>query len=136
MPKKIDPMKIEAEPNRIFRTNTPIREAELALLRQQLDAEEPALKAEGRAKLATVKAKRAELASIFTSLKAERERLGLSLADMAERSGMAREVIYRLESQTTPNPTIGTIQRYATALGLEVSFALKRIANSIGKPAQ
>ena len=63
--------------------------------------------------------------------KAERERLGLSLAEISERSGMAREVIYRLESQTTPNPTIGTIQRYATALGLEVSFGLKRITNSI-----
>ncbi len=64
---------------------------------------------------------------------AEREKLGLSLAEMSERCGMAREVIYRLESQTTPNPTIGTIQRYATALGLEVSFALKRIAKAVGQ---
>ena len=111
MTKKIEPKKIEASPNRILRTNTPAREAELQSLRKQLESEKPALKAEGKAKLQAVKAKRAELASIFTSLKAERERLGLSLADMAERSGMAREVIYRLESQTTPNPTIGTIQR-------------------------
>ena len=41
--------------------------------------------------------------------------------------GMAREVIYRLESLQSPNPTIGTIQRYASALGLEISIALKRI---------
>ena len=61
------------------------------------------------------RANRAELARIFASLKAEREKLGVSLAEMSERCGMAREVIYRLESQTTPNPTIGTVQRYATA---------------------
>ena len=123
--------KIEPKPNRILRTNTPKREAELQSLRQQIEAEKAQLMTEGKAKLKAklkaVKAKRAELASIFSSLKAERERLGLSLAEMSDRCGMAREVIYRLESQTTPNPTIGTIQRYATALGLEVSFALKRI---------
>jgi len=123
--------KIEPKPNRILRTNSPKREAELQSLRQQIEVEKTQLRAEGKVKLQAVKAKRAELASIFSSLKAERERLGLSLAEMSERCGMVREVIDRLESQTTPNPTIGTIQRYATALGLEVSFALKRIGNSI-----
>lgn len=96
-----------------------------------IEAEKPALMIEAKAKLKEAQDNRAELASIFTSLKAEREKLGLSLAEMSERCGMAREVIYRLESQTTPNPTISTIQRYATALGLEVSFALKRIAKAI-----
>lgn len=85
------------------------------------------MKSEGKAKLAVVKAKPAELAAIFSSLKAEREKQGLSLADMSERCGMAREVIYRLESLQSPNPTIGTIQRYASALGLEISIALKRM---------
>ena len=119
--------KIEPKPNRIIRDNTPAREAELKELRAQIEAEKPALLAEGKAKLKAAKAKRAELASIFASLKAEREKLGLTLAEMSERCGMAHEVIYRLETQVTPNPTIATIQRYASALGLEVSFALKRL---------
>ncbi len=119
--------KIEARPNRILRANTREREAELKKLRAQLDDEKDTLKSEGKAKLALVKAKRAELADIFTSLKAEREKQGLSLADMSDRCGMAREVIYRLESLQSPNPTIGTIQRYAAALGLEISIALKRM---------
>jgi len=119
--------KIEARPNRILRANTREREAELKKLRAQLDDEKDTLKSECKAKLALVKAKRAELADIFTSLKAEREKQGLSLADMSDRCGMAREVIYRLESLQSPNPTVGTIQRYAAALGLEISIALKRM---------
>ena len=119
--------KIEPRPNRIFKSNTPERNEELKKLRNQLENEKDTLKSEGKAKLAVVKAKRAELAAIFSSLKAEREKQGLSLADMSERCGMAREVIYRLESLQSPNPTIGTIQRYASALGLEISIALKRI---------
>lgn len=49
------------------------------------------------------------------------------MAEMSERCGMAREVIYRLETQAMPNPTIATIERYASALGLETPFALKRL---------
>ncbi len=116
---------------RIIKANSPKCEAELKALRQMIEAEKPALMIEAKAKLKEAQDNRADLASIFTSLKAEREKLGLNLAEMSERCGMAREVIYRLESQTTPNPTISTIQRYATALGLEVSFALKRIAKAI-----
>ncbi len=125
--------KIAPRPNRIIKSNSPKREAELNALRQKIDAEKPTLMIEAKAKLKEARTNRAELASIFASLKAEREKLGLSLAEMSDRCGMAREVIYRLESQTTPNPTIGTIQRYATAVGLEVSFALKRIAKAIGQ---
>jgi hypothetical protein len=44
----------------------------LKKLRQQIETEKPALTAEGKAKLKVAKAKRAELASIFASLKAER----------------------------------------------------------------
>ena len=110
--------KIAPKPNRIIKKNSQKREAALKDLRQKIDVEKPALMTEAKAKLKEARANRAELASIFASLKAEREKLGLSRAEMSERCGMAREVIYRLETQTTPNPTIGTIQRYATALGL------------------
>lgn len=116
--------KIEPKPNRILKKNTPEREAELAALRRSLDKEKASLKAEGKAKVTQARAKRAELGKVFSCLKTEREKQGLSLADMSERCGMAREVISRLENQQSPNPTIATIQRYATALGLEVTLSL------------
>jgi len=89
-----------------------------------LDAEKPQLIAEARAKHLITKRRRAKLAEIFIELKSERLKRGLSLADLAQRTGMAREVIYRLENQVTPNPTIGTVQRYAEALDLEVRLEL------------
>lgn len=58
-------------------------------------------------------------------LKAERERRGLSLADMMKLTGMSRESISRLENDPAPNPTVLTFARYAAALGLELQFGVK-----------
>lgn len=59
-------------------------------------------------------------------LKAERERRGLSLADMLQRTGMSREALSRLENHRSPNPTVRTLARYAAAVGLELHMAAKR----------
>jgi DNA-binding XRE family transcriptional regulator len=58
-------------------------------------------------------------------LKKERERRGLSLADMMRLTGMSRESISRLENDPKPNPTVLTFARYAAALGLELQFSTK-----------
>lgn len=58
-------------------------------------------------------------------LKAERERRGLSLADVMRLTGMSRESISRLENDPAPNPTVLTFARYAEALGLELRFSVK-----------
>lgn len=50
-------------------------------------------------------------------LRAAREAAGLSLADVAERSGIDRGAISRLETGVTENPTLETIVRYAAAVG-------------------
>jgi DNA-binding phage protein len=63
---------------------------------------------------------------VVTRLKAERERQGLSLADMLRRTGMSRESLSRLENHRTPNPTVRTLARYAAAVGLELHLAAKR----------
>ncbi len=63
---------------------------------------------------------------IVTRLKAERERRGLSLADMLRRTGMSREALSRLENHRAPNPTVRTLARYAAAVGLELHLAAKR----------
>jgi DNA-binding phage protein len=49
-----------------------------------------------------------------------REELGLSNADLARRAEWASEVVRRLFSVDSPNPTIGTLTAVADALGLEL----------------
>jgi DNA-binding phage protein len=63
---------------------------------------------------------------VVTRLKAERERCGVSLADMLKRTGMSREALSRLENHRSPNPTVRTLARYAAAVGLELHLAAKR----------
>lgn len=51
------------------------------------------------------------------ALKAERMRGGLSINDVAERSGLDRAVVSRLENGKQDNPTVATLMRYAAAIG-------------------
>jgi DNA-binding XRE family transcriptional regulator len=51
------------------------------------------------------------------ALKQERERSGLSLRDVAKRSGLDRAVVSRLENGKQDNPTVATLMRYAAAIG-------------------
>jgi DNA-binding XRE family transcriptional regulator len=84
-------------------------------------AEKGEILRKGRAALA---AHRTAL-QMLNQLKAERERRGLSLADMMRLTGMSRESISRLENDPKPNPTMLTFARYADALGLELQFTAK-----------
>lgn len=66
-----------------------------------------------------------ELARALAELKAARVRAGLSLADVAERSGLGRSAISRLENGLVPNPTLETLDRYAAALGKRVTLGVR-----------
>jgi DNA-binding phage protein len=65
--------------------------------------------------------------TLIAALRAERERQGLSLADIAERSGMDRAAIHKLEIGVSGNPTLATLNRYAEALGVRVEWSLKPV---------
>jgi hypothetical protein len=65
-----------------------------------------------------------ELIGALAALRVERERQGLSLTDMQERTKMDRATISRLERGEIPNPTIGTLRTYALALGKRLSWSL------------
>ena len=84
-------------------------------------ADREAIDAQARAVFAAHDSARA----VVARLKAERERRGLSLADMLRRTGMSREALSRLENQQAPNPTVRTLARYAAAVGLELHLAAK-----------
>jgi transcriptional regulator with XRE-family HTH domain len=62
-------------------------------------------------------------------LKRERQRCGLSIGDVAERSGLDRAVVSRLENGKQDNPTVATLMRYAAAVGKRFLWSYEDVAN-------
>ena len=69
-----------------------------------------------------------ELMSLMNRLKDRRAAMGLSLADVSERSGLTRQMISKLENGRSANPTMGTVYRYAMALDAGVTFGIEEDA--------
>lgn len=69
-------------------------------------------------------AERRELSAIVSELKSIRERLNVSLTEIALRTGMTVSNLSRLENMDGPNPTIETLRRYAHALGHRIEIAV------------
>ncbi len=66
------------------------------------------------------------LRTFIGGLKAIRERNGLSLADVAERSGIDQAALSRLENGRG-NPTARTLSRYCHALGGRICWGFEEI---------
>ncbi len=66
-------------------------------------------------------------------LRRERERLGLSLADVAERAEIDKAALSRLENGQHLNPTVNTLARYAQALGKRITFGLSDPLKNAGR---
>lgn len=70
------------------------------------------------------------LAEVFSlleamhELKKSREAAGLSLADVAERTGIDKAALSRLETGGNSNPTIETLSRYAAAIGKRLRWTV------------
>ncbi|MCI0457107.1 MAG: helix-turn-helix transcriptional regulator [Gemmataceae bacterium] len=73
-----------------------------------------------------------ELRRLMHALRAERERLGLSLADVAKRTGIDKAALSRLETGRQINPTIDTLWRYALAVNAELAWAV--VTQGSGEP--
>src|SRR5262245_31694503 len=65
------------------------------------------------------------LRAALAELKKAREAAGLSLADVAERSGIDKAALSRLENGIHDNPTVETLLRYAAALGKQLLWTLE-----------
>lgn len=68
---------------------------------------------------------RLALLRALAELKRLRSERGMSLANIADRSGIDRAAISRLESGKNPNPTFETVARYAAALGVRVRVVVE-----------
>jgi ribosome-binding protein aMBF1 (putative translation factor) len=65
-----------------------------------------------------------DLVKALNALRAERERLGLSLSDVSDRSGIDRATLSKLETGKVPNPTVNTPRALARALNKRLSWSL------------
>jgi ribosome-binding protein aMBF1 (putative translation factor) len=65
------------------------------------------------------------LMSAVRALRKERELRGLSLATIAERSGIDKAALSRLENGLQTNPTVDTLYRYAAAVGVELVWSVR-----------
>jgi transcriptional regulator with XRE-family HTH domain len=66
------------------------------------------------------------LLSALATIKQERERQGLSLAEVSERSGLDKGMISRLETGKIRNPTIHTLWRYVRAVGMALTLSVEK----------
>jgi DNA-binding XRE family transcriptional regulator len=68
-----------------------------------------------------------DLLQALHELKTVREATGLSLADVAERSGIDKAALSRLENGIQANPTVETLLRYAAAVGKRLRWTLEDV---------
>ena len=73
-----------------------------------------------------------ELTAALAGLRRERERQRLSITEMAERTGIDRATISKLETGKLANPTLSTLRTYARALGRRLTWILE--AAEVGDP--
>jgi len=72
--------------------------------------------------------------ALIAALRAERELQALSLTDIAERTGMDRAAVHKLEIGLNRNPTCTTLDRYADALGMQIAWLLLPKGQLISAP--
>ncbi len=97
-------------------------------LRERFQAERPALEslvASGESSEPVPQSEFLSLMEFSGAVKALRKELGMSLSDVAEVSGIDKAALSRLESGQVDNPTLGTLERVANALGKSVRLALE-----------
>lgn len=104
---------------------SPEEAARLRALREQYQAEKPSIAdLEARGATFTTMGEFLMVRGLAHELKRERERQGLTLAQLAERTGMDAATLGRIEAGTAGNPTLGTLSRIAHALGKDISCRL------------
>jgi DNA-binding XRE family transcriptional regulator len=111
---------------RVFRKATPQERDRIVELQETLDSERPEIELRAR----QVKQAYGAALTAIRKLRAERERLGLSLADIQKLTGMQRETLCKLENDDEPNPTIRSLMRYADALNLDMTISFVERSSS------
>ncbi|MDA1016892.1 MAG: helix-turn-helix transcriptional regulator [Planctomycetota bacterium] len=114
---------------RIYRKATTEERERHAKIREQIVDELPDIKRRARERLSLLKKEGTPLRQVLSALRAERERQGLSLADINERTGIDRAALSRLENNEDANPTLSTLECYAEAVGKRMVVLLSESAS-------
>jgi DNA-binding Xre family transcriptional regulator len=107
---------------------TPKETAKLRADRERYQRDKPAadqLLAEGGHKEFVALGELIFLHQVMASLKKERERQGLTLADLSDRTGIDQAALSKLETGSHGNPTLETLYRIAQALGKVIACNLQ-----------
>jgi ribosome-binding protein aMBF1 (putative translation factor) len=107
---------------------TPQEQARIDAIRAKYQREKPGpdqVAASGEYKRPVQAAAYWEVRRVMAELKAEREQQGLTLAQLAERSGIDKGAISKLETGRQANPTMDTLSRIAAGLGIRVGLTLQ-----------
>ena len=107
---------------------TPEEQRQLDEIRERFQRDRPGLddlQASGDVTDIVSQGEYLDLRAMLAKLRKHRQRRGLSLADVAERSGMDRSAVSRLENGVYVNPTVDTLYRYAEAIGAEIGFSVR-----------
>lgn len=122
--------------HRVFRANTksPAERAREKALRERLQKERPTLDDLVRSGECDPDATMTmgmyfDIQRALQALKRDRQRGGLSIGDVAERSGLDRAVVSRLENGKQENPTVATLMRYAAAVGKRFLWSYEDVAD-------
>jgi DNA-binding XRE family transcriptional regulator len=108
--------------DRVFRNreHSPEETARQKAIREKFQRERPSLDdliASGDVEAVMSQGEYFDLLETLAHFKNLREEAGLSLSDVADRTGLDRAAISRLENGQVGNPTIGTLQTLAHGLG-------------------
>ena len=99
---------------------TPQQAAKYREIRRQVAAELPELIGRHYQRAAALD----QLDELLKQLKAARQKRGLSLANLADLTGMDRSALSKLETGRRCNPTVETLVRYADAVGKRLAVSL------------
>ena len=94
----------------------------------EVESEKEQITRMARQAFAERKAFETELVKATCLLAAAREERGITLAKLAELTGMTRQALSRIERGENKNPTFSTLQRIAAALGKEVIIKMQDVA--------
>lgn len=106
---------------------TPEEMARIREVRARFQRERPTLEelvASGECDPPVLQGAYRETRVLVHGLKATRERLGLGLPEVAERSGIDEALLRRLEAGELINPTVDTLWRFASALGQRLAWTV------------
>ena len=93
-------------------------------IRLRAEAEKPEMMAEGRRVRAAEELVSVRLLAAMSILKAVRKSLGVTLDEVALRTGMTKPYLSKLENDGEANVTINTLYRIADALGHELQISV------------